>query len=138
MNASHLSRLGSLVALVLASRRGAVSSEMVQRFLSGIAVMVGLAVTLGLCIGSLFIAALYGTYRGLVANGLNPEIALLCVVVIMALIVVLLCLALREKLRSLRELPSMIIRAETPIASDVRQTVNAFVDGLMGRNSRPL
>ena len=133
MNLSHLSRLGSVAALFMASRRNNASAELVQRFLSGIAVMVGLAVTLGLCVGALLIAGLYGTYRGLVINGLDADVALLSVFVIMGLIITLLIVVLRDKIRELRQAPSAIMRAEAPITTDVRQTVTAFVDGLMGK-----
>lgn len=134
MNTSHLSRLGSLIALVLAGRRNAASPALVQRFLTGIAVVVGLAVTLGLCAGSLVIAGLYCAYNGLISHGLEPAAALLSVAVLIVLIIVMLVVVLREKIRSLREMPGTIIQAEAPIVSEVRQTVTAFIDGLTGKN----
>lgn len=99
--------------------------------------MVGLAVTLGLCVAALLIAGLYGTYRGLVINGLDANIALLTVFIIMGFVVALLVVVLRDKLRSLKEMPTAIMRAEAPITTDVRQTVTSFVDGLMGRPQSP-
>ena len=137
MNVSHLSRISSIAALFMASRRSVASGAVVQQFLSGIAVMMGLAVTLGLCVASLLIAGLYGTYRGLVVNGLDPNIALLTVFIIMGFVVVLLLVVLRDKLRTLKEMPAAIMRAEAPITADVRQTVTSFVDGLMGRPHSP-
>ncbi len=140
MNVSHLSRLGSLVALFMASRRNSASSAMVQRFLTGIAVMVGLSVTLGLCVGALLIAGLYGTYRGLVMNGLEPNVALFSIFVIMAFIGALLYIILRDRIRALREVPGEIMRsAETPIVGDAKNVINAFIDGLTGKgNSRSM
>lgn len=137
MNSSNLSRLGSIAAFLMASRRTTASSVMVQRFLSGIATVVGLAVTLGLCMGALLIAGLYGTYRGLILGGLDADIALLCVFVIMGFIIALLCIVLRDKVRALKDAPAAIMHSEAPIISDVRQTVSAFVDGLMGKTSPP-
>lgn len=134
VNASHLSRLGSLAALLLASRRNAASPVMVQRFLSGIAMVIGLAVILGLCAASLIIAGIYGVYRGLIAHGLEPSVALLSVTVLMVLVIVLLIALLRDKIRALREIPGAILQSEAPIVSDIKQTVSAFLDGLTGKN----
>lgn len=137
VNTSNLSRLGSIAAFLMASRRNTASSAMVQHFLSGIATVVGLAVTLGLCMGALLIAGLYGTYRGLVLGGLDTDIALICVFVIMGFIIALLCIVLRDKVRALKDAPAAIMHSEAPIIGDVRQTVTAFVDGLRGRSSTP-
>lgn len=105
-----------------------------QRFLTGVAVMVGLAVTMGLCVSALLIAGLYGTYRGLVANGLEPNVALLSIFVIMAFIVALLYVILRERIRSLREAPAALMRStEPPIVGDVKHIAQAFIDGLTGK-----
>lgn len=134
VNASHLSRLGSLVALILASRRNAASPMLIQRFLSGIAVIVGLAVTLGLCVGSLIVAGLYCAYNGLIAHGLDSAAALLVVATLVVLVIVLLIVLMRDRIHALRGIPGAIMQSEAPIASEVRQTFSAFVDGLTGKN----
>lgn len=135
MTLPSLSRLGSLLMFVLAGRRAPVNALLMQRMLSGLVVVIGVAVVTAMFMALLVTLGLYAGYLALVANGLNENTALLVIGVLLAAIVCVLILVVQSQIRELKLLPAQFVQAEAPIAAGVSNVANAFVDGLMGKSN---
>lgn len=132
MTLPSLSRLGSILMLAMAGRRTPLNAKLVQRMMSGFALVVGLAVIIALFVAGLLFVGLYASYAGLVANGLAPHVALLVTSLLVAAIICVLLLVLQSHMRKLRALPSALMQEEAPLMAGASGIANAFMDGLLG------
>lgn len=140
-----MSSLGKIVGFLLAGRGAAGQAyqvPLITRLLAGIAAVAGLAMLCAILAGVLAVALLYGLHAALVAHGLDPQVALLVMAGLVALLTALLFTQLVLSVRRLRRIPQQALGLEHPLADRARRIGHAFIRGLAqpraaGRSARP-
>lgn len=132
MSLTSLSRLGSLLTVVLAGRRSSLNAVLIQNLVSRIVVIIALAVLAALMAAILLGVGLYAGYSALVAGGLDAQSALLVVGMSLLVLILLLVMLICRSIQALKRMPADIIESEAPFISGVSGIAGAFVDGLLG------
>lgn len=138
MTFPSLYRLGSIAMFILAGRRqSSMNTDLIQRFMAGCATVLGLAVIAALFTGLLMLVGLYLTYTALVAYGYTASAAMLITCLLVVAIICALVMRIQCNLEELKQLPGEFVQAEMPVTSGISGVTNAFIDGLMGTDTKP-
>ncbi len=106
---------------------------LLQRFLSGVTVVVALTVISAFMIG-LMLTGLFGAlYFCLVHYGLLPEIAALMVALFALLMTITLAVIVILRVKHLRGLPSQMLRKDLSSLAPLGEVLESFINGFMSR-----
>lgn len=128
---SVLEKLLAIVAMGGAIGGPVAGISMLQRFLSGMAVVVALTIISSIMAGAFLLVVLYAAGATMIAHGLTPPAALLTMAVFI-LIIALLFLALTLfYLGRLRNMPALFMHHNAPLAVRVNNVFESFLRGFM-------
>ncbi|MBY0406849.1 MAG: hypothetical protein K2Q01_04100, partial [Rickettsiales bacterium] len=123
--------IGKLIGVLMAGRSLSASTPLVNRLLTGIAVIVGLAILSAILAGVLVVGMLYGAYAILVAHGLEQDMALIVVGALTLGLIAMLVRQLVLNIQEIKAIPTQIIGKQNRMAERASKVGAAFLDGLL-------
>lgn len=123
-----MSKLGAILGLISLGRVFA-ATPLYKRFLSGVAAVICLTIVTGMVSGALLIGLFYGVYELFLLNGLESTPALITTFALGVLTLVVLVMCTLSHLRSLLDVPKMLMEHQHPIASRATSIAQAFIEG---------
>ncbi|MDD5585407.1 MAG: hypothetical protein PHY92_00430 [Alphaproteobacteria bacterium] len=128
---SILEKLLAIVAMGGAIGGPVAGMSMLQRFLSGMAVVVALTIISSIMAGAFLLVVLYAAGATMIAHGLTPPAALLTMAVFILIVALLFFALTLFYLGRLRNIPVLFMRHDAPLAVRLNHVVDSFFRGLM-------
>lgn len=101
-----------------------------SRLLSGIIIIVGLTIIIGVMVSAVLVASLFVIYYALLSYGIGQLMAVTTSAVLALLVIAVLVFLVLTSLHHLRQLPRTLLQ-QSPLTSRAMDTLDAFTDGLM-------
>lgn len=125
-----MSLIGKLIGMVLAGNALADSTPLFHRLLSGVAVIVGLAIVSALLATALLFGVMYAGFEVLVQRGGQSPDAALLEIAIATVIILGICISQIVKLvEEFKTIPVQILELQSPVTMRAQNVISAFMDG---------
>ncbi len=127
-----MSLVTKIVTLILMRRSMPVGTPLLQRLLTGVALVLVIALVASMLLGVWMMGLFYFIYQLLITSNVAPQVAMLSVGTAMLITVIAMFAVAVSYGRRLSKIPPKIVAQEMPVAYRVNNVASAFVDGLMG------
>lgn len=128
-------QIGKTIAMLLFNDNELNKAALFRNFLSGLAVIVVIALVIAMLVSALVLGAVIYAHNLLVLAGVNQHAATAVIVAIVLAIIALLTKCLLKKIDDMKDLPAQLAEKEAPIAVQANGIARSFLDGLLNRGA---
>ena len=124
-------QIGKTIAMLLFNKNASDKAELFRNLLSGLAVIIVIALIIAMLISALILGAVIYSHNLLVLVGINQHAATAIIVVIVLAIIALLIKCMMKKIHAMKDFPAQLAEQESPITMQASGIAKSFLDGLL-------